>query len=571
MTKILNKLRTGIEGFDDISHGGIPRARTTLIFGKPGTGKTVFGMQMLIEGVEKYSEPGIFVAFEESSHQVIQNMSTFGWDFTRIPGDRLFFLNARVSADVLRAGAIDLHALLAGLSAKAKEIGAKRIVFDSVDALLSIIDDREAERREIYRLHDWLAESGLTGLITVREETARAFTPRFDFLEYMADCVLRLESHLIGRVVMRSLRILKYRGSAYEQNSFPFVIADKGIEVASFGTLADVEYPASEERVSSGIDRLDAMLEGGFYRGSSILITGAPGTAKTTLTGAYLKRAAQRQERTLFVGFDESWTEIIRNLKTIGIDLTPIIASGQLKMYTSRSDARSAEQHLLVIRSLINEHKAQCLVVDPLSAIVKGSGAQMAFSVAERLVHLCKGQGITLICTSVLGELMQDFEGTPIRVSTIADTWIHLTYISKGGERNRALSVIKARGTAHSSQVRELLIGRNGPTLADVYTAGGEVLMGTLRMEKETERLLERNKQRTEVELKQRDLEHSEADIESHILKLQRELEAKRIELELLHKEAQIREQAWQQQEYKSRKLRGGANEQSSDRRSREE
>jgi circadian clock protein KaiC len=544
----LAKTPTGIPGFDEISGGGLPRSRTSLIIGGPGSGKTVFALQTLVNGARQGAEPGIFVAFEENSRQIVANAATFGWDLPALEKEKLFFLDARMSPDVVPAGGFDLSGMLASLKAKADQMGARRIVFDSVDVLLSLLDDRLAERREIYRLHDWLSQSGLTGIVTSRVEGGDPLASQpYGYMQFMADCVVLLQHRLVEQVSLRGLRIVKYRGSAFAENETPMVIGTSGVEAASLG-MAEVDYPVSAERVSSGIEGLDTMLGGGYYRGTSVLITGAPGTAKSTLGGAFAEAACQGGERTLYVSFDEAASEIVRNLASVGIDLGPHVAAGTLRVVSFRTEARSAEEHLLRLKALMGEHGPRCLVIDPLSAMVKAGGQLSALGVAQRLLYLTKSQGITLVCTSLLEGSNQEAEATPLQISTIADAWIHLAYAVQGGERNRALTIVKSRGTRHSNQVRELILSDAGVRLTDVYTAGGEVLMGTLRWEKEAEMEYEKERIRAEVERKRHELELAEAEAQARMQALKREIEVRRGELARLQSEQEAQEKEWNQQ-----------------------
>lgn len=553
----LEKMPTGIAGFDEIARGGLPRDRTTLILGGAGTGKTVFALEVLVHGALEWQEPSIFVAFEENSEQILANAAGFDWDLDAL-GDKLFFLDVRLSGDIIKSGAFDLNGMLAGLKAKAEAMGAKRIVFDSVDVLLALLDNPAAERVELYRIHDWLMESGLTGIITARIESQELSTSqRYSFIQFMADCVVLLQHQVENRVSRRSIRIVKYRGSPFEQNAFPLSIGSHGIEVASFD-ITTAEYPAWTERLSSGVPRLDAMLNGGFFRGSSSLITGAPGTAKSTLCGAFVEAAGKRGERSLFVSFDEGAKELVRNFASVNIHLDPFVDSGLLRMYATRAEVRSAEEHLLRINTLLNEHQPTCLVVDPISAMVKASGPHTAMTVAQRLIHVAKSQGITLLCTSLVYGPDPQVEMSEARISTIADTWIHLTYQIYGGERNRALTIIKSRGARHSNQVRELVLSDAGIDLTDVYTAAGEVLMGTLRTEKEAEERFNVERTRLAFQHRRREIEQAAAEISTRIRTLEQELQARRENLSLLQAEEEQYEKYLQEQVQVLRRLRGG-------------
>jgi circadian clock protein KaiC len=535
-TEMLIKAPTGIRGFDGLSGGGLPQGRTTLLGGNAGSGKTVFALQTLMNGAREYGEPGIFVAFEENSRRIMANAEKFGWRLPTLHPDKLFFLDAQPSYDMICSGQFDLGGMLAILDAKVAELGAKRIVLDAIDVVLVLMRDATQMRREIYRLHDWLLRRGLTALITAKVHSHELDdgTPKvLDFMQFMVDCSVILGHDLVDGTSQRNMRIIKYRGSAFEENAVPYLIGFEGIDVACSPNL-DVVSPATHERVSSGIDRLDTMLGGGYFRGASILLTGAPGTAKTTLCGTFVEAAYRRQERSLFVSFDSRTDELIRNMSSVGIHLAEAVDSGLLHMTSARGTSGSAEIHLMQITTLAQAHKARCVVIDPLSALSKSGNRATSHSVAERLVDWAKAEGMTLMCTSLLDRTIPDTDGTPLQISTIADTWIHLSYVVQAGERNRGISIVKSRGTGHSNQVRELLLGSSGVTLTDVYTAGGEVLMGAQRWVRErAERLA--NAERTAAAFQRRmALESQAADLEARLKALQREIAANSREREIL-------------------------------------
>ena len=535
----VEKSLTGIEGFDQITYGGLPCHRTSLVLGGPGAGKTVFALQALVNGAAMYSEPAIFVAFEESATQIVHNAGTFGWNLEELERERLFFLDARISPSTVKAGQFDLQAILAGLSVKVKEMNAKRIVFDGLDVLLTLLDDDVAERREAYRLHEWLKETGLTGIITAKsDQRDRLLSERYGFMQFMVDCVVGLQHRMQDRVSLRSLRVLKYRGSAFDEGEFPLVITADGIEIATFST-EQLAFEVSTERVSSGIDRLDTMLEGGYHRGSSVIITGVPGTTKTTLAGTFSVRMCQQGEKVLFVSFDESSAQITRNLKSVGIDLQPFIDDRTLTIHAIRTEARSAEEHFIELKRLIREIEPRHLVLDPVSALIKTGGQISAMHAAFRLLDYAKCRGITTICTSLVGTNETPDIATNMDISTIADTWIHLAYKVLGGERNRTLGIVKSRGTAHSNQVRELTVSRNGLDLKDVYTAGGEVLVGTARYEKEAAHRSVLRRRELELQLRRAQLGATQAELAARIEALRLEMEAKQTEVALFEAEAQ--------------------------------
>jgi circadian clock protein KaiC len=358
----------------------------------------------------------------------------------------------------------------------------------------------------------------------------------------MVDCAVILNHSAIEGVSQRNLRVLKYRGSGFDENESPFVIGKSGFDVAISRVLGRVDAKVTNERVTTGVERLDTMLGGGYYRAASVLITGFPGTAKTTLSGAFAEAACKRGERTVFVGFDSDGTEVIRNLASVGIRLDRYVKNGRLRMVSARTISGSAETYLVRIKTMAKEHKARCLVIDPVSTLSKSGNELTAHSVAERLIDWSKAAGTTLVCTSLLDEMSSQNEGgSPLQISTLADTWIHLNYLVQAGERNRGMSIIKSRGTAHSNQVRELILSKAGVTLADTYTAGGDVLMGTLRWEKESAERVAHEVNDVAVKLKRVRLDAEEAELDVRVKSLQVELQAKQVEKALLARTTEIR------------------------------
>jgi circadian clock protein KaiC len=557
-----SKSRTGIDGFDGITGGGLPTGRTTLLEGGPGSGKTIFGLGFLVHGARNCGEPGIFVAFEETSKRVIANVEGFGWRLPELQRKEIFFLDAQPASDLIQSGSFDLSGMLAVLGAQVQAMGAKRIVFDAIDVVLAALGDEVTKRREIYRLHEWLLERGLTAIITAKvgtDEASSVHPHEFGFMQFMVDCAVVLKHRIVLGVSQRNIRVQKYRGVSFNEDESPFVIGKTGFDVAIARTLGRVDANVTVERVSSGIKRLDTMLEGGYYRGSSVLITGFPGTAKTTLSGAFAERACGRGERTMFVSFDSDGSEVIRNLISVGIRLERFVKSGLLRMISARTITGSAETLLVRIKTLAREHGARCLVIDPLSTLSKAGNELTAHGVAERMIDWTKADGITLVCTSLLDEMAtQDNGGTPLQISTLADTWIHLNYVVQSGERNRGISIVKSRGTAHSNQVRELILSDSGVTLADIYTAGGEVLMGTLRWEKESAERVADEVAEVARNLSRVRLDAEEAVLEVRAKSLQTELVAKQIEKTLLARTTQSTERELSRGRIRMQELRGG-------------
>ncbi|QDQ26553.1 circadian clock protein KaiC [Chitinimonas arctica] len=544
---IVAKALTGVTGLNEMTGGGLPSGRTTLLAGGPGSGKTILSLQFLVHGARHCDEPGIFVAYEEASSRILANADGFGWKLTQLQAEnKLYFVDAQPPPDLVLAGAFDLSGMLAALEGQAEAMKAKRIVIDAIDIVLALLPDDVSRRREICRLHDWLIQHELTAILTAKSggyEAGSLMPQSFGFMQFMVDCSILLNHSVVMGVSQRNLRVQKFRGSAFDEDEAPFLISKRGFEVAVARTLGRVDANVTNERVSSGVARLDAMLGGGYFRGASVLITGFPGTAKTTLSGAFAEEACRRGERTMFLSFDSDGSEVVRNLSSVGIRLQPYVDNGTLSIISARTISGSAETYLVRIKVLAEEHQARCLVIDPVSTLSKTGNELTAHSVAERLIDWSKSRGTTLVCTSLLADMGSQSEGgSPLQISTLADTWIHLNYLVQAGERNRGISIIKSRGTAHSNQVRELMLSDTGVTLADAYTAGGEVLMGTLRWEKESAERVSIELAEMAAKLKHVRLDAEEAELEVRLKSLQTELVAKQVEKALLTRTSESQE-----------------------------
>jgi circadian clock protein KaiC len=541
--------------------GGLPHGRTTLLVGGPGSGKTMFAVQFLVHGAQISKEPGIFVAFEESPKRIIANFSVFDWKLEELENKKLFFVDAQPMPDLMQSGNFDLIGMLSALSAKAKEMGARRIVFDALDVVLALLPDPASRRLEMHRVHQWLLDHELTALITAKdggEEAGSAGDQSFGFMQFMVDCSVVLNHRVDMGVSQRNVRIQKYRGSGFNEDEAPFVIGKSGFDVAISRVLGRTDAPVTFERISSGVARMDTMLGGGYYRGASVLITGFPGTAKTTLSGAFAEAACRRGERTTYVSFDSDGAEVIRNLTSVGIKLGRYAKGGCLQMISARTFTGSAETLLVRIKALVNGHKSRCLVIDPVSALSKAGNELTVHAVAERLIDWAKSDGITLLCSSLLDEMSSEAAGgNKLQISTMADTWIHLNYLVQAGERNRGMSIIKSRGTSHSNQVRELILSDKGVTLADIYTAGGEVLMGTLRWQRESAERMENEVADVAGRLKSVGLDAEEAVLLVRAKSLQTELIAKKVEKEMLIRTTESRERELSGRRIRMRELRG--------------
>ena len=527
----VTKVLTGIQGFDEITDGGLPRGRTTLVMGGPGCGKTVFALQSLVNGARRKKEAGIFVAFEESARQIVVNAATFGWDLPTLEKKKLFFLNAQLSPETVKSGEFDLIGMLNLLHAKATAMHATHIVFDGIDVLLGLLDDPVAERREIYRLRDWLFQTGLTAIITQKVGGNDA-DQRYSFLQFMVDCVVVLQHHVIDGSAFRTLRVVKYRGSGFAGDEFPISLTVEGMQLTTRGPT-ELAYKVTDERISSGLPRLDNMLNGGYHRGSNILISGAPGAAKSTLSGLFAAAACKRGERTLYVSFDEGAAQIVRNLRSVNVHLAPHLKSGVLKMHSTRTRGPNVEDQFDRLRAKVREHDPRCLVIDPLSALSTKLSHLASADVAQQFLDFLKAEGITVVNTSLMDGLSTD-EATATGISTIADTWIHLSYVVQDGERNRALTIVKSRGTGHSNQVRELRLSNEGVSLTDVFVAQGKVLMGVARWEWEQEELAGTKRTKVAAELKGLQLHLAQAEAAARLQVVQTEMQARSAEIALL-------------------------------------
>jgi circadian clock protein KaiC len=559
--KGIRKAPTGITGFDDITGGGLPGGRTTLLMGGSGCGKTVFALQFLVHGAKHLKEPGIFVAFEESSARIVTNAATFGWELHNLPRKKLYFVDAQPDPGLIRSGTFDLDGMLAALGARARQMRARRIVFDALDVVLALLPNQAARRRETFRLHEWLLANGLTGIITSKssaDDSSFSSQQALGFVQYMVDCTVILNLSVVQGVSQRNLRVQKYRGSGFDEDEMPFVISSRGLEVAGDRILTRAKATVGSERVSSGVTRLDTMLNGGYLRGSSVLITGSPGTAKTTLSGAFAEAACGRGERTLFVSFDSDCNEVVRNLASVGIRLDRYVKNGLLRMISARRVTGSAETYLSRIKALANEQRSRLLVIDPIATWSRSEQQTTDYNVTERLIDWAKGAGITLVCTKLLDQMFGRDDGESLlRIPTIADTWIHLSYVVQAGERNRGLAIIKSRGTAHSNQVRELILSEAGVTLADIYTADGEVLMGTMRWEKERVDRAASEVAEAQRVLRKVQLDAEQASLAVQMKSLKAKVQAKQVEKSLSDSVAHDRRSELSRARSRIRELRG--------------
>ncbi len=505
---LLVKRPTGISGVDDVTRGGLPADGATLVMGEPGAGKTVLGLQILGRAVER-GEGGVFLSFEESRSQVQRDAESFTWGRALRDPDRLVVLEGQDSRHTEIAGAFDLEALLAALDASAQRVGASWVVLDGIDRLLQLQPDTRTAVDQVGRIDEWARNTGRSVLLTGKHAGTTGSTGpnHLEGVEFLLSTVLVLSARVEEQRLNRRFRVAKYRGSSHAADALAMLIDDDGIHLPYSEPVPDNVPEVPRERVSSGIGRLDEILGGGFYRGSSTLISGQPGTAKTTLATAFAAAAGQRGERALFLSFDEFSGQIIRDTASVGIDLQSHIDSGTLRIHARAAWAAQVEEHYRQLLRQVDDFQPHCLVIDPISALLKSSGHDSTFIAIERILARARGTGITTVLTSLSNTDDPVSETTLSHASTLADTWIVLQYQAHEGERNRSLSVVKSRGTAHSNQVREVLISSRGVMLEEVFQYGSQVLMGTARLEKEREMAEAREARALERTRRQRDLE----------------------------------------------------------------
>jgi circadian clock protein KaiC len=478
---------TGITGFDGVLHGGLPSGKNALLIGTPGSGKTMLALQFLVQGIVRFGQTGMFVSFEEAPEMLRASAVGLGLALSSPEAQRLHILDGRPIIDALDGGAFDIGGLVAIVGDDVRRLGIQRIAFDGLDALFSMSANGAVTWREFRRLVELTDGAGLTSLICLKPGFGNDDLPsKFDAIEYAAEAVIRLGYRLNRGLMQRILRIVKIRHAGFAAGEHPFVITDQGIYV-SFYPAVKSEPVLSIERVSIGVSQLDQMLCGGLLRSSTTLISGLPGTAKSTISSAFLAAGLKRGERCLLVALDEPAAQLILNGRSVGLEMESYARSGQLQTLSLNAASVIADEHYLTIERAIATHKPTLLVIDPISAFEKAGGSDVAQLVVERITWLIKSCGIAAVFTAVANSTLGEIESTASHVSTIADTWIHLSFAVRGGERNRTLTIVKSRGTAHSNQLREIILSSAGITLQEVYQIQGDFLLGTARLEREHE------------------------------------------------------------------------------------
>ncbi len=515
-TDLLEKVPTGITGFDEITGGGLPAGRPSLICGGAGCGKSLFATEFLVRGILQYHEPGILMTFEETADDIKKNVASLGFNISDlIAKKKLVIDHVQVNRhEIEENGEYDLEALFIRLDHAIKTIGAKRIVLDTVETLFSGLNNQAVLRSELRRMFSWLRERGLTTVIT--GERGEGSLTRHGLEEYVSDCVILLDHRVQGHISTRRLRVVKYRGSTHGTNEYPFLIDENGMAVLPI-TQASMDYVVSSQRISSGIPELDAMLGGkGFYAGSTILLSGTAGTGKTSISGHLANSTCQNGKRCLYFSFEESAAQIVRNMKSISINLQKHVDQGLLKFHTTRPTVHGLEMHLVLMHKLIEEFKPSVVIVDPVTNIQNAGTLTDTASMLTRLIDYLRKQRITgfLVSLSRGGHAP---EMTEEGLSSMVDTWMLLRDVELGGERNRLLYVLKSRGMAHSNQVREFNITSRGVRLVDVYLGAGGVLTGSARLSQEARESAEKQLLSEEIERKHLALEHRRKTVEAQI------------------------------------------------------
>ncbi len=529
--KLLPKSPTGIEGLDEITEGGLPKGRPALICGGAGCGKTLMAMEFLVNGAVEFNEPGVFIAFEETREELAMNVASLGFDLEelieqkKLKIDHVFVERSEIE----ETGEYDLEGLFIRLGYAIDSIGAKRVVLDTIESLFSGLSNTAILRAEIRRLFRFLKDKGVTAIIT--GERGEASFTRQGLEEYVSDCVILLDHRIVDQVSTRRLRIVKYRGTTHGTNEYPFLIDEEGISVLPVTSL-DLDHEVSNQIISSGVPGLDEMLgRNGFYKGSTILITGTAGTAKTTFVSSFANETCKNGQRCLYFAFEESEQQLLRNMKQVNIDLAPHLASGMLKIHASRPSLHGLEMHLVTIHKLIEKYKPDVVVVDPLSNLISVGSMNEVRGMLTRLIDYLKVNEVTAMFSALTIPTGQSLELTEEGVSSIVDTWVMVRDVEGVGERNRGIYIIKSRGMQHSNQVREFVITKEGIKLLDAKVGPTGILTGSARLAYQMKQRARIEEEQNEMERRERELERKRKILESTIENLRTEFESTEEEL----------------------------------------
>ncbi len=539
---VLPKTPTGISGLDEITGGGLPKGRPSIVCGSAGSGKTLLGVEFLVCGAMEYDEPGVFLAFEETPDELKLNVASLGFDLDQLIADqKLVVDHIHVErSEIEETGEYDLEGLFIRLGYAIDSIGAKRVVIDTIEALFGALSNQYILRAELRRLFRWLKDKGVTAIITA--ERGDASLTRHGLEEYVSDCVILLDHRIIDQISTRRLRIIKYRGSAHGTNEYPFIIDNNGFEVMPI-TSTGLDHRISSERISSGVSELDHLLQGeGYFRGSTVLVSGTSGSGKSSLSSHFVNAACARGEKCLYIASEESQNQIIRNMRSIGLDLEQWTQDGTLRFYAARPTSQGLETFLAVIHKLVNEFNPEIVVVDPITNYMSIGSDLDVKSMLMRLIDFLKTRQITLMMTS-LTEGGEFLEQTQVGVSSLIDTWLLMRDVELNGERNRILYVLKSRGMAHSNQLREFLITNEGIKLIEVYLGSEGVLTGSARAAQEQREEADELVRQQEVDRLRLELERKRRTLEAQITLLQEDFESEAAELNRLIEYQQQREE----------------------------
>ena len=525
----LPKSLTGIQGLDEITHGGLPKGRPTLICGGAGCGKTLLAMEFLVRGAIQYDEPGVFMAFEETASDLTKNVASLGFDLDDLVARKKMLLDFVYieRSEIEETGEYNLEGLFIRLGYAIDSIGAKRVVLDTIESLFSGLSDTMVLRAELRRLFRWLKDKGVTAIIT-GERGDKSLT-RQGLEEYVSDCVILLDHRVIAQASTRRLRIVKYRGSTHGTSEYPFLIGSDGITILPITSL-NLQHSVSTERIATGIPRLDAMLDGkGFYRGSTVLVSGTAGTGKSSLAAHFADAACRRGERVLYFAFEESPDQIMRNMRSIGLDLAHWQSAGLLKFHANRPSFAGLESHLTIMHKEITAFEPVVVIVDPLSGLLIEGREGEVKAMLMLLVDFLKTRQVTGFFTSLtLGS--SALEQTSINISSLVDSWLLVRDIELGGERNRGMYLLKSRGMKHSNQIREFLLTDQGVELRDVYAGASGVLTGSARLAQEAQDQANMLRHQQETEFRQRELEGRRQVMEAQIAALRATFETQQAE-----------------------------------------
>jgi circadian clock protein KaiC len=540
-TERLEKARTGIVGFDEVTNGGVPTGRPTIVCGGPGCGKTMFAVEFLVRGATEYDEPGVLMTFEESSEEMTKNVASLGFDLKGLAARKKLVLEyVRIEpSEIHETGEYDLEGLFIRLQHAVDRIGAKRVVLDTVEAIFSGFGNTGLLRAEIRRLFRWLKDRGLTTVVTA--EKGDGSLTRYGLEEYVSDCVIFLDHRVTDQISTRRLRVVKYRGASHIADEVPFLIDERGFSVLP-STSMKLNHVVSNKRVSSGVADLDEMLEGkGFYRGSSILVSGTAGSGKSTLAAHFAQQTCRDGERCLYVALEESPAQATRNMKSVGVDLEKYVRKGLLRFEAWRPTQSGLEMHLLQIHKLVEQHKPTAVVIDPITNLLLGNRNEL-HSMLMRLIDFLKTKQITGFFTALTSGRNKEIEESDVGISSLIDAWIFARDVELNGERNRCIYVLKSRGMAHSNQVREFLMSKNGIRLLPVYVGSGTVLTGSARLSQEARERADNVARQQTKEEHRRVLEGKRKALEAQIEAIRSEFAQEEARVALLTKQEEKRE-----------------------------